>query len=184
MKLFGKLFGSSNEEGNTNPIVTLVSEALGTTLSKAGLNLSFDIEIDENGEFLVELFGEDEEILVARDGQLLDALQLYVKRVLQHQLPEENVAFSMDCGGFRERINESLMEMADKLKADVIDISQSRFIVELSPPKTDASFTSVLQKMGGFRVVPSEMGSIRRLRYLLRRIDIKRLATRPCRKIF
>ena len=68
----------------------ILQEVLENVFELADLQLSFNIEAEE--ELLkVELSGDDEEALKERDGQLLDALQFFTKRVLQHKLPETKV---------------------------------------------------------------------------------------------
>ena len=134
MNLFSKLFGSKNKDNGVNQkVVSLISEVLENIVSISKLNLSFDIEIDETGEILVEFFGGDEKILTAKEGQLLDAFQLYVKRVIQHQLPEERVMLTIDCNDFRKEADQSLIDLAEKLKEIVVSKSKPVYFRALSP---------------------------------------------------
>ena len=129
-KLFGKLFGGKNE---TQSAADLIGDVLQTMLELANLNLSFDIEKDDKGQLTVELFGEDEELLVAKEGQLLDSIQLYVKRVLQHQMPDERVNVSVDCNGFRQNANQSLIDLAEKLKSIAVNKGKPVYFRALPP---------------------------------------------------
>lgn len=137
MSFFGKLFSSRNKEekevSESHEAITLISKTLEKLLSLSKLRLSFDIEIDEDNQILVEFFGEDEEKLLQREGQLLDALQLYVKRVLQHQLPNEKIALSMDCDDFRRKVDQSLIDLASKLRDVAIHKSKPVYFRALSP---------------------------------------------------
>ncbi len=136
MSLFSKLFGKKNtitDEGQYKHIIDLVSGNLETLLSISNLSLSFDIEIDGDECVVVEFFGEDENMLIFKEGQLLDALQLYIKRVLQHKLPKEKVLLVMDCDGFREKVDESLISLADKLREMAINKSKPVYCRALSP---------------------------------------------------
>ena len=46
--------------------------------------LSHDLKILEDGTIHIDLFGKDEELLTSKEGQLLDAFQLYLRRAVQH----------------------------------------------------------------------------------------------------
>ena len=85
-------------------------------------------------EFHIEFHGEDEDLFTNKDGALLDAFQLLIKRALQHQLPEDNTRLSCDCNGFREKANQSLKDLAEKLKNRAIDQGKSVYLRAL-PPK-------------------------------------------------
>src|SRR5690606_39890256 len=76
----------------------------------------------------------DEEMLVSKDGQLLDALQLYVRRAVQHQLPEETAIINIDCANYRKEANEALIALAEKLKGIALSKGKSVYFRAL-PPK-------------------------------------------------
>lgn len=133
----GKLFGGGKKkaEGSDSDAVLLIEDIVAGIFEKGNFNLSFDLDISEDQKDVrIEIYGEDEELLKARDGQLLDSIQLLVKRVLQHQLPEDRVQISLDCGGFREQANGELIELAEKLKGIALDKGKSVYFRAL-PPK-------------------------------------------------
>jgi spoIIIJ-associated protein len=130
--LFGKLFGkkSKKDEGPTG----IVGELLGRIIELGGFELSFDTTTLEDGSLHVNVFGKDEELLTYKEGQLLDSLQLYVRRAIQHQLPEENIIVNLDSANFREQANEALIALAEKLKGIALDKGKSVYFRAL-PPK-------------------------------------------------
>lgn len=130
-KFFEKLFGSSNEEDQSS--LNLVGDVLHTLLEKAQLDLSFDLERTEEGILEIEVYGEDEELLTAKEGQLLDAIQLYLRRVAQHQIENEKVIVHVDCGGYRDQANQSLMELAEKLKNIAVSKGKPVYFRALPP---------------------------------------------------
>ncbi len=132
----GKLFGGKKkEETGSSPAIMLIEDIIAGVFEKGNFNLSFDLEISEDQKDVrVEIFGEDEEILKARDGQLLDSIQLLVKRVLQHQLPDDKLNLTIDCDGFREQANDELIELAEKLKGIALSKGKSVYFRAL-PPK-------------------------------------------------
>jgi spoIIIJ-associated protein len=131
MTLFGKLFGKKKKEDGPEAIV---DEILGQIITLSHFELSYDIKTTEGGDIHVDIFGKDEEMLTLKEGQLLDALQLYVRRAIQHQLPEATVNVNLDCANFREQANEALIQLAEKLKGIALTKGKSVYFRAL-PPK-------------------------------------------------
>lgn len=129
----GKLFGKKESEDNTP--MGLINEALGGLIDVSGLDFGFDItQSAENKDIiLVELYGGDEELLRERDGQLLDAIQLFLTRIIQHQLRDEQVTIQVDNAGYREQANQELTELAEKLKNIALDKGKPVYFRALAP---------------------------------------------------
>ncbi|MEQ1878670.1 MAG: R3H domain-containing nucleic acid-binding protein, partial [Bdellovibrionia bacterium] len=102
-------------------------------LELADLNLTFEIVSSTDEQVTIEVAGEDEDLLRDKDGQLLDALQFYMKRVIQHQLPESKVEVVFDSRGYREESNQALVDLAEKLKQVAIEKNRSVYFRALSP---------------------------------------------------
>lgn len=130
--ILGKLFGGSKKK--REGLEGLVEEALQTVIALGKFDLSFDIKRDENGEMNVDMFGKDDELLISKEGQLLDAMQLYVRRVAQHQMPDDHCNINLDCSNFREQANAALIELAEKLKGIALAKGKSVYFRAL-PPK-------------------------------------------------
>jgi spoIIIJ-associated protein len=129
---FGKLFGKKEAQPATS--VDLVTEILEGLLAAGDFDFTFEINQDEQkNEISVEIYGEDEELLRERDGQLLDAFQLFLTRVVQHQLRDERVIIQVDNAGFREKANQELTELAEKLKNIALDKGKPVYFRALSP---------------------------------------------------
>lgn len=129
----GKIFGGKKEASN-DEVTEIIGEALSNICELGQFDLSFEIHRDEkNDEIVVEMMGPDEEMLTARDGQLLDALQLYLKRVIQHKMADEKANVVVDAGGFRADANQSLIELAEKLKAIAVDRGKPVYFRALPP---------------------------------------------------
>lgn len=129
----GKLFGKKSTEVSTP--VSLINEVL-EGLVQAG-NFDFQYEVrqdDQNKEnILVEIHGPDEELLRSREGQLLDAIQLFLTRVLQHRLRDERVSIQVDNSGYREQANQELTDLAEKLKNIALDKGKPVYFRALPP---------------------------------------------------
>ena len=128
-KIIGKLFGLDDREEN---ILDFVGDTLQGVIERSGLELSFDAERDED-KITIELFGEDQKLLLSREAQLLNSLQLYLRRVLQCQNPEERYNLIVDCDKYRERADKSLLELAEKLKSMALNKGKPVYFRALSP---------------------------------------------------
>ena len=130
--LFGKLFGKKKKE--VSGPAAIVEDILANIVEIGKFELTYDVNTLEDGSVNVDLFGKDEELLTSKEGQLLDAFQLYVRRALQHQIPEDNINVNMDCANFREQANAALIALADKLKDIALSKGKSVYFRAL-PPK-------------------------------------------------
>lgn len=137
MNFFKKLFGGGKSK-ETNGIEGLVRENLEGLLERAGFDLSYDVRVDQEdhgGQTIsIDLSGADEELIKDRKGQVIDAFQLYLKRVVQHHFPEDKSSVVVDCGGYREETEAALIERAESLKEIAIEQGKSVYYRAL-PPK-------------------------------------------------
>lgn len=147
---FSKFFGGKKEDGSGSESGNgrtqgggdylpepLIEETLDGILSRSGLDLTYDlslVESDGETKVTVELNGGDEELLTEDNGELLDAMQLLVKRVLQHKLPDLKVEVYVDSNGYRDQMQQELVELADRLKEKCLNSGKSQYIRAL-PPK-------------------------------------------------
>jgi spoIIIJ-associated protein len=129
---FGKLFGKKTVEANT--AAALVEDVLSGLFEVSEFAFSFDLQESEDKQtILIEIYGDDEELLRARDGQLLDAIQLFLTRVVQHQLKDERVSIQVDNAGFREQANQELTSLAEKLKNVALEKGKPVYFRALPP---------------------------------------------------
>ena len=158
---FSKLFGGKKKDNTTSTqqfaggagayaggdqtgaaagsAAALVQSVMDGLVQKAQLDLSFDVRQGEAGqdgteELTVEIAGGDVDMVTEKEGALLDAFQLFIKRVLQHQMPDARVNVSFDSNNFREESNKSLVELAEKLKEKCLEQGRSVYLRAL-PPK-------------------------------------------------
>lgn len=132
---FKKLFGSkdSNADG-ASPATELVKDLLDELIEVGGFQLQYDVQYTERRrEIGVELVGPDEDALTEKEGQLIDAIQLFLKRAIQHQLPEDRSSVIVDSNGFREEANKQLLELAEKLKGIAVDKGKPVYFRALPP---------------------------------------------------
>ena len=135
---FSRLFGIGKKKSGNSEIETLVHDTVSTLIEKAQFDLTFDVSssVDDRGEpqVLINFSGDDEELLKDREGQMIEAVQLFLKRVLQHHFPEDRTNIVIDCNGFRDESNQALIDLADKLKGIALEKGKSVYFRAL-PPK-------------------------------------------------
>ena len=136
---FSRLFGggAKRASGDVETAAGLVERLMADLVEKAGLN--FELSMTSTGEapeedISVEVTGEDEDLLLENEGALLDSFQLFVKRALQHHLPDSRANVSFDCRGFREEADRALVELAERLKERALEQGRAVYLRAL-PPK-------------------------------------------------
>lgn len=130
-----KLFGGGKKAASD--VESLVSDTMNGLIEKAQFELSFEIrnEKTEQGDQIhIEVSGADDELLKDKEGQMIDALQLFLKRVIQHHFPEDRTEVYIDSNGYREESNKELVELAEKLKGVALEKGRSVYFRAL-PPK-------------------------------------------------
>ena len=134
---FSKLFGSKKKNDGGSDIESLVSEKMDQLIDKGQFELSYTIRLEtdkDEPQLVVELEGADEPLLKDREGAMIDALQLFLKRVIQHNFPEDKTNVQIDCNGYREESSAALVELAEKLKGIALEKGKSVYFRAL-PPK-------------------------------------------------
>jgi spoIIIJ-associated protein len=132
MNFLKKLFGGKS---NSSPdgVEQIIDETLNGVFEKADLQLDHKISSANEEQVTIELSGGDEELLKDKDGQLLDAIQFFMKRVIQHQLPESKIEVNIDSKGYREESNQALLDLAEKLKQMALEKNRSVYFRALAP---------------------------------------------------
>lgn len=137
--LLSRLFGGNKKKSNgESPVIELLQTTVAGLLEKANFDLTFELveKKDDRGEsqVTVEFSGPDEEILKDKEGQMIDAIQLFLKRVVQHNFPEDRTNIEIDCNGYQEESSQALVELAEKLKGIALEKGKSVYFRAL-PPK-------------------------------------------------
>lgn len=118
-------------KGKKKGAVDLVADALEGIIEKADFQLSFDMSEKDN-TISIDFFGEDEDFLTKKNGQLLDSVQMYLTRVIQHKQFEDRYYVSANVGSFREDFEANLMKQAEKLKQSVLSKNKPAYFDPLS----------------------------------------------------
>lgn len=131
--IFGKIFGKKKE----NSTEILVNEQLSQLIKLGKFDLKFNIEAkktsDDIDEVFVNISGNDKNLLIDKDGMLLDSFHSFLKRVVRNKTGSENFLLKMDCDGFKEDTEKALIDEAEELKNKVLDQGKSFYFKPLSP---------------------------------------------------
>jgi len=136
---FSRIFGGGKKkEGQLTESDQLVADTLNGIIEKGQFELTFEMSSTQDGEgekqLVIEFAGADSEILKDKEGQMIDSIQLFLKRVLQHRFPEDRTNITIDCDGYREESNQALVDLADKLKEVALERNKAVYMRAL-PPK-------------------------------------------------
>ena len=137
MKSFlGRIFGKSNEK-NTADTGQFIGEFIETLVDKTKMSISFDIFEDEefDNSYKIEFYGEDEGLILTKNAMLLESIQLYVKRALQHNFKDKKIRVHFDCDNYRNRMDKKLELLAEQLRETVRTKKKSVFTKILPPRK-------------------------------------------------
>ncbi|MBE8221111.1 MAG: hypothetical protein HAW60_00100 [Bdellovibrionales bacterium] len=118
-------------KGKKKGPVDLVADTLEGIIEKADFQLSFDMDEKDN-TITIDFFGEDEGLLTQKNGQLLDSLQMFLIRIIQHKQFEDRYYVTANVGSFREDFEENLMKHAEKLKKAVLSKNKPAYFDPLS----------------------------------------------------
>ena len=129
---FTRLFGKNEKTEGDSDAEKMIREALEGVIKTAGFDLEFDMEAVEDG-FSINLFGSDATLVTEKEGLLLDAVQIFLKRVLQNRLSEHKIEVLVDCDGFLESSSQELRDLADKLKVHVLQKGGASYVRALPP---------------------------------------------------
>ena len=124
MSFFKSLFSSSTKG------FSFIEEFLDDFFKCCGFSLSCDVEVlKEEGKIYIDLYGKDEDLLVEQHGMLLQSLQVYLSGVLQNRLKtEEGFQVIVDSQGYMEQFEQDLMDLANRLKREVLKRKRSVII--------------------------------------------------------
>lgn len=96
---------------------SLLKDLLSKLLEDTNLLLSFQIEKESEKEnfFIIDIFGEDEALLKAKKGRLLQAFQIYFIQALYKAFPDEKFRLIVDSNGFWQEQEDRLLSLTEQL---------------------------------------------------------------------
>lgn len=130
--------------------VPVVRSFLETVLGLLGVEVEVDIDVEEDG-LHCDLNTGDEEggLLIGRHGATLDALQYLTLRVLQAE-GLGRMRITLDVGGYRNRREKALRELAQSVAKKVIDSGRPFHFEPMSAMERRVLHTT-MSELGGLR---------------------------------
>ena len=113
--------------GDVTSAESVAVQAVNRILSAAKVNVVTTLRVahdPESGGPIIDLTGDDSGLLIGRRGQTLSALQFLSNLIVRQQLGE-GVRVTLDVEHYRQRREESLKDMADKVASRVVQTGRS-----------------------------------------------------------
>lgn len=135
--LFGKIKSEAKvrvyvEEPDENEKLVLAKEYLLDLLGRLGVeNAVLNVEEKENAA-LITIDGENLGTIIGRRGETLDALQ-YLTSLVCNRAKGEFYKISLDCCGYREKREETLKELAQKIARQVLKTGRNSVLEPMNP---------------------------------------------------
>ena len=115
-----------SEDPGRSPLKDVVEAAL------EGLGVVATVEIDdgEEGGLVARIEGDDLDVIIGRDGEGLDAVQLLAAQAVRRQPGGQRRGVLVDAGGYRTRRAELLARLAHKAADEAVEFGEE---IELEP---------------------------------------------------
>ncbi|MGL6167116.1 MAG: protein jag [Fusobacteriaceae bacterium] len=102
----------------------IIMEKTKILLNNMNLNLEAEISSNEGKYYIVNLFGEDNGIIIGKKGKTLNSFEYLLNSIVK------DCRIEVDVEGFKEKRNETLRELAKKMSEKAI---QTNKIIRLNP---------------------------------------------------
>ena len=107
------------------------SKILGEILDLMGHEFQVEAQQQDGQRVLLNIVGDEQRELVGSKGQTLDALQYLLSRIMSNKL-DSKCPVIVDDGGYRERREEALKELAQKLHEEATSTGKSLLLNPMS----------------------------------------------------
>jgi spoIIIJ-associated protein len=120
----------SPNDSTTEDVTEKAIDFLQGVLERMGISADIDVK-EEEDRIVLEVQTQDPDLIIGRKGQVVDALQHLVgKVVFNARNGEKGKPFIVDAGGYRDRHVQKLQQLAARMGEKAL---QTGTIVELSP---------------------------------------------------
>src|SRR5688572_19391591 len=126
-----------------------------------GLEIVVDVH-DEADRTVYEVKGPEAALVIGKKGATLEALQYLVGKIVHRQQEGQIKPFTIDAEGYRQRREESLIELAHRLSEKAIK-TQKPIMVNPMSPHDRRIIHITLDKVAGVTTRSEGEGIFRRL---------------------
>ena len=132
----------------------------------ADVDVSLRSAHDEfTGGPVIDINGPDSGLLIGRRGNTLQSLQFIVQSIVRQRFEEENVRVALDVEQYRQRREDSLREMADRVANRVSQTGRS-ITLEPMPPSDRRVIHLYLDSREGIRTESVGFGESRKVQII------------------
>lgn len=133
-ELYPEVEASAVEPIDAETLRERAHEAVGELLARMGFAATVTSSVDTtSGEVVVAVNSDSEGLLIGRRGQTLDSLEHVVNRMVLRGEPAGDGRVMVDIGDYRRRRQESLQELAGRLRARALREQRSMQVSPMSP---------------------------------------------------
>jgi spoIIIJ-associated protein len=162
--------------GDSPPVTTITadtpSEAAMQAVRRILETVGADVDVtlrspdDEfTGGPVIDITGPDSGLLIGRRGNTLQSLQFIVQSIVRQQFDEENIRVALDVEQYRQRREDSLREMADRVANRVAQTGRS-ITLEPMPPSDRRVIHLYLDNREGIRTESVGFGDSRKVQII------------------
>lgn len=120
------------DPGDIDKKLEISQEYLKNIISAMGVeDVEFEIEKSDDGA-VITLKGDNLGVIIGRRGETLDSLQ-YLVSLAANRIDSGYYRIAVDCGDFRSKRRQTLIELADKIAASVIKTGRSTTLEPMNP---------------------------------------------------
>ena len=118
-----------------------------------------------SGGPVIDITGPDSGLLIGRRGNTLQSLQFIVQSIVRQQFDEENIRVALDVEQYRQRREDSLREMADRVANRVLQTGRG-ITLEPMPPSDRRVIHLYLDAVDGIRTESVGYGESRKVQII------------------
>lgn len=120
------------EPGDIDKKLEIAQEYLRNVVTAMGVD-EFDMEVEKTDEgAVIALKGDNLGVVIGRRGETLDSLQ-YLVSLAANRIDSGYYRIAVDCGDFRSKRRQTLIELADKIADSVIKTGRSTTLEPMNP---------------------------------------------------
>lgn len=135
--------------GDAEKKLEIAKEYITSMLAAMGIDsVEFKIEKQPDGA-VITLCGENLGIIIGRRGETLDAIQ-YLVSLAANRIDSGYYRLTIDCGDFREKREQTLVELAEKIANTVIRTGRSTTLEPMNPYERRIIHAVISEKDGVF----------------------------------
>ncbi len=146
-------------------------QAVERILESVGAEVEVTLRSDHDeftGGPVIDINGPDSGLLIGRRGNTLQSLQFIVQSIVRQQFEQDGIRVALDVEQYRQRREDSLREMADRVANRVLETGRS-ITLEPMPPSDRRVIHVFLDSKDGIRTESVGFGEGRKVQIILDR---------------